>query len=136
RAALKSGGRARVRERARGAALPTLSSPERREKIAASKRGQARQAHVVEAVREAHAGTKHTEEARAKMSRAHRRRGTRPPAAGEPWTAREDEAVRTKTPTEAVKATGRALAAVYSRRGGPGPSDGRAVRPVPGFCLR
>src|SRR5262249_54004585 len=31
------------------------------------------------------------------MSRSHKQRGTRPPAGGEPWTAREDEAVRAIT---------------------------------------
>src|SRR5262249_2365320 len=38
-------------QKTRQAARPTLSSPERREKIAASNRGKARPAHVVEAMR-------------------------------------------------------------------------------------
>lgn len=59
---------------AREASLPTLGSPERRAKIAASKRGKPRPPHVVEAVRKAHVGKKHSEETRQKMREAHARR--------------------------------------------------------------
>jgi len=48
--------------------------PERREKIAASRRGKPRPRHVIEAMRAGRLGTKHTEEARRKMREAHRRR--------------------------------------------------------------
>src|SRR5262245_3916353 len=122
--ALKSERLSPVLERAREAALPTLSSPERREKIAASKRGKARPAHVVEAMRKGRTGKPQSEEARARMSRTHRERGTLVPGT-KPWTAGEDEAVRTMTPAEAVKATGRTLTAVYARRRVLGLPDGR-----------
>ena len=39
-----------------------------------------------------------------------------PTSRGEPWTAREDELVRTIPPKGAAKRTGRSLAAVYNRR--------------------
>ena len=126
--ALKSERLAPALERAREAAKPTLSSPERREKIAASKRGKARPAHVVEAMRKGRTGKPQSEEARAKMSRSHRERGTRPPAAGEPRTAEEDESVRTMRPAEAVQKTGRTLTAVYARRRVLGLPDGRSGR--------
>ena len=54
--ALKSERLAPVLVKAREAALPTLGGAERREKIAASKRGQARPAHVVEAMRKGRTG--------------------------------------------------------------------------------
>jgi Spy/CpxP family protein refolding chaperone len=61
----------------------------RRERIAVSKRGKPRPAHVVEAVRRAWLGKHHTVEARAKMRAAHRRRsaaasGAAGPGAREP----------------------------------------------------
>ena len=65
---------------------------------------------------DAKTGTKHTAEAKAKMSAAQKRRGTRPPMVGRAWTAEEDEAVRTLTPVEAALTTKRTLSAVYSRR--------------------
>jgi hypothetical protein len=116
-----------VRHKAREAA-PTLSSPQRREKIAASKRGEPRPAHVVEATREGRTGKPHDEQTRTRMSETHRRRGTSPPAAGEPWTAEQDEAVRSLAPKEAAARTGRTLAAVWSRRRVLGLPDGR-LRP-------
>jgi hypothetical protein len=90
--------------------------PTRRAKIAAAKRGKPRPAHVVEAVAEAHRGAHPSEETRRKMSEAHRRRGTRPPKAGRPWTPEEDELVRTLPAKEVGRRTGRTLTAVYSRR--------------------
>src|SRR5262245_18902244 len=122
--ALKSERLSPVLERAREAALPTLSSPERREKIAASKRGKARPAHVVEAMRKGRTGKPHDEEARAKMSRAHKERDTLVPGT-KPWTAEEDEAVRTMRPAEAAEATGRTLVAGWARRRVLGLPDGR-----------
>lgn len=56
----------------RQAALPTLSSPERRAKIARAKTGQARP-DVVARNRQ-RIGSKHSEETREKMREAHRRR--------------------------------------------------------------
>jgi hypothetical protein len=68
--------------------------------------------------REGRLGTPHSAEAWAKMSAAHRRRGTRPPKAGRPWTGAEDELVRTLPAAEAARRTGRTLAAVSARRRG------------------
>ena len=50
------------------------------------------------------------------MSEAHKRRGTRPPAAGRPWTADEDELLSTLPAAEVARRTGRTLTAVYNRR--------------------
>jgi transposase-like protein len=84
-----------------------------------------------EAVSAAHLGTHHTDEARAKMSAAQRRRGTRPPKAGRPWSAEEDELLRTLRPVDVAARTGRTLAAVYGRRIVLGMPDGRAGRTIP-----
>jgi hypothetical protein len=90
--------------------------PERCEKIAASKRGKPRPRHVIEAMRKGRKGKPHTEEARRKMSEAHRRRGTIPPAAGRPWTAKE-ESLLGKVPDELLaRKTGRKVSAVVQRR--------------------
>jgi hypothetical protein len=110
---------------ARAKAHAKARDPERRAKIAAAMRGKPRPAHVVEAVAAAHRGTSHSAEARRKMSQAHKRRGTRPPAAGKAWEPWEDEAVRTRPPAEVVRRTGRTLAAVYGRRLDLGVPDGR-----------
>ena len=92
------------------------ADPERCAKIAAARLGKPRPPHVVEAMRRALLGMKHTEEARRKMSEAQRRRGAWPPKAGRPWSAKEDALLR-KLPTEEVTArTGRTLAAIYCRR--------------------
>jgi hypothetical protein len=65
------------------------------------------------------------------MSAANRRRGTRPPKAGRPWSVREDELVRGLPAPEVARRTGRALAAVYGRRRVLGLPDGRAGREGP-----
>jgi len=99
---------------------------ERCEKIAAAKRGKPRPAHVREAIRRAHTGRVHTEEERRKRSEAHKRRGTWRPAAGRPWTAAEDEVVRTMRLCEAVKMLrDRTAESVRSRRRTLGVPDGR-----------
>jgi len=90
--------------------------PVRRAKIAAAKRGKPRPAHVVAAVAAALRGTHHTAEARRKMSEAQRRRGTRPPNTGSPWTEQEDALVRTLPAKEVAKRTGRTLSEVWTRR--------------------
>ena len=53
--------------------------PQRRAKIAASRRGKPRPLHVVEAMRKAHLGKPLPAETRRKMSEAHKRRGSWPP---------------------------------------------------------
>jgi hypothetical protein len=71
--ALKSELLAPVLEKAREAAKPMQASPERRAKISAAKRGKSRP-HVIEAMRKGRTGRPHGEEARRKVSEAHRRR--------------------------------------------------------------
>jgi len=102
----------------RGQRLAVLKArdPQRCAKIAASRRGKPRPPHVVEAVRQAHLGMRHTDATRQKMSIAHRRRSTRPPKAGRPWSQKEDALLRKLPPAEVVVRTGRTLAAVYLRR--------------------
>lgn len=88
--------------------------PDRRRKIAESRRGKPRPAHVIEAVRMAHLGKKASEETRRKLSEAQRKRGAWPPAAGRPWSETElallgkvtDEvlAKRMKRPVSAIRA--------------------------------
>jgi hypothetical protein len=90
--------------------------PERRAKIAAAKRGKPRPPHVGEAVAAAHRGKRASAATRRKMSEAHKRRGTRPPKAGPPWTAEEDALARRLPAAEVARRTGRTLQAVYDRR--------------------
>jgi hypothetical protein len=99
--------------------------PARREKIAAGRRGKPLPAHVAETMREGRTGKPHDEASRRKMSAARRRRGTRPPLAGRPWTDAEDEPVRTLSPAEAARETGRTPKAVCHRRRKLGLPDGR-----------
>jgi hypothetical protein len=68
--ALKSERQAPVLERARVAAAPTWSSPERAEKMSAALKGRVQPPHVIEAARKGRTGKPHDEQARAKMSRA------------------------------------------------------------------
>jgi len=98
------------------AAWAKAQDPIRRAKIAAAKRGKARPRHVVEAMRLGRRGKPQSADTRAKMSASHKRRGTRPPAAGQAWTKREDLYCKTQPPAEAAKRTGRTLTAVNSRR--------------------
>jgi hypothetical protein len=118
-------------QRARRKAWAKARDPRRREKIAAAKRGKPRPAHVGEAVRRALKGRKLSEATRRKMSEAHRRRGTRPPAAGRPWTAEEDRLLPRLPPPDVAERTGRSLSAVYSRRRELCLPDARAGRKVP-----
>jgi hypothetical protein len=59
---------------ARKKAHAKARDPQRRAKIAAAKRGKKRPPHVVEALRRGRTGKPHSEETRAKMREAHRRR--------------------------------------------------------------
>jgi hypothetical protein len=90
--------------------------PERRRKIAQAKKGQARPADVVAGMRDRMLGSKLSQSTRAKMSEAHRKRGTRPPWLDEAWSAAEETLVRTLPAAEVAKRTGRSLSAVYNRR--------------------
>ena len=97
-------------------AVAKARDPERRAKIAASRRGKKRPASVLEALRKANTGRRPSEETRRKMSEAHRRRGTRPPWLNPAWTAEEDSLLRTLTPKEVAERTGRTVTAVRARR--------------------
>jgi hypothetical protein len=90
--------------------------PEGRAKISAARKGKPRPPHVGRAVAEAHRGMRQSAQTRAKMSAAHRLRGTRPPKAGRTWTDEEDELVRTLPAAEVTARTGRSQQAVYDRR--------------------
>lgn len=113
-------------------AAPALSREEReverRRKIAESRRGVPRPAHVVEAVRSANLGKKASDETRRKLSEDRRRRGVRPPKAGRPWTAEEDELLRTLPAGEVAKRTERSLSACYNRRHELELPDGRRAK--------
>jgi hypothetical protein len=94
-----------------------LKSPERAAKIAASKLGKARPAHVHEALKAANVGRVPSDEARANMSAAQKRRGVRPPAAkGSPWKEEEDALLGTMLDGEVAERIGRTLPAVRDRR--------------------
>ena len=110
---------------ARKKAVAKSRDNDRREKIAAARRGKPRPAHVIEAMRQANLGKPLSAETRRKMSEAHKRRKSWPPAAGRSWTAEEDELVRKLRPAEAAKQTGRTLSAVINRRNKLGVPDGR-----------
>jgi hypothetical protein len=115
---------------ARKRAWAKARDPERRAKIGAALRGKPRPAHVIEAVRKAQLGIEQSLETRRKRSEAHRRLGTRPPKAGQPWTAAEDRLVHLLRPAEVAKRTGRTLQAAWRRRQQLGLRDGRAGRSV------
>lgn len=101
-------------------ALPAIRAkardPVRRAKIAASKLGKPRPPHVIEILRQTNLGSHPSKETLRKMSEAHKRRGTRPPAAGVSWTADEDSLIWELPVREVARMTGRSLKAVYCRR--------------------
>jgi hypothetical protein len=101
---------------ARAKAHAKAGDPARRAKIAAARRGKPRPPEDMAPAHEARRGTHHTEESRRKLSEAHKRRGTRPPKAGRPWTPEEDELARTLPPAEVARETGRTVEAVHCRR--------------------
>lgn len=90
--------------------------PVRREKIAAAKRGKSRPKHVIEKMNRARLKQGTSNATRAKMSAAHRARGTRPPAAGSPWSDAENELLRMLPAAEVAARSGRTLNAVYLQR--------------------
>ena len=98
--------------------------PERCRKIAEARRGKPRPPHVLEAKHAARRRSQHTEEARRRMSEAHRARGTLVRGTI-PWTEEEDELVRTLPTQQAVRRTRRTLSAVKARRRRLGVPDGR-----------
>jgi hypothetical protein len=72
--ALKSELLSPVLDAARVKAIAVAGEVERREKIAASRRGKPRPPHVIEAMRKGRTGKPQSEETRQKMREAHRRR--------------------------------------------------------------
>lgn len=67
----------------------------RNAKVAAARRGKPRP-KAIEAMRQANLGRSLSAETRRRMSETHRRRGTRPPAAGRPWTREEESLLGTR----------------------------------------
>jgi len=102
--------------------------PERRAKIATAKRSVPRPPGLVEKLRLFNFGRKLSAETRFKMSETHRKRGSRPPKAGRPWTLDEDSLLTQLPPKIVAERTGRTLRAVYSRRIELGLPDGRTTR--------
>jgi hypothetical protein len=93
-----------------------VADQQRRDKIAAARKGKPRRPEDLAPSHAAHRGAKRSEEARKRMSAAQKARGTRPPKAGKPWTEREDELVKTVPAAEVARRTGRPVSSVYSRR--------------------
>jgi hypothetical protein len=91
--------------------------PVRRAKIAAAKRGKPRPPDLMQAL---HEGNRERGEAsaqtRRKMSAAHKRRGTKPPAAGRAWEAWEEALLGVVSDAEVARRTGRTVLAAYRRR--------------------
>ncbi len=92
------------------------SDPVRIAKIVEAKRGKPRPRDVIEAMRRANLGRPLSVEHRRKMSEAHKRRGTKAPAAGRPWTPWEDALLYQLSIGDVVAKTGRTEAAVKHRR--------------------
>jgi hypothetical protein len=90
--------------------------PVRRERIAAARRGKPRPDGVMEALHRGNAGRKAGEQTRRRMSEAHRKRGTRPPAAGRAWEPWEDALLGVVSDAEVASRTGRTVWAAYRRR--------------------
>ena len=92
-------------------------SPERNAKVAAARRGKPRPEHVKEALRKANKGRKASDEARRKMSEAHKQRGTLPPAMSGPlWTVEEEALLGTMPDKEVAARIGRSITAVHDHR--------------------
>jgi hypothetical protein len=103
-------------KRAIQAMTVAVQNPAVRAKIAAARRGKPQPPHVIEAARRANTGRPLSAAHRAKIGASHRALGTRPPAAGRPFTAHELRLIRTLLPAEAARRTGRTLKAVYLQR--------------------
>jgi hypothetical protein len=109
---------------ARAKAHAKARDPERCRKIAEGHRGKPRPRHVIEAMRQARIGMRHTEESRRKISEAHRLRGKLVPGTIV-WTAEEDELLKTLPAEEVARRTGRTPTAIYTRRQRLGMPHGR-----------
>jgi predicted transcriptional regulator len=103
-------------EQCRTKAIESTQRPKRNAKIAASRRGKPRPAHVIEAIRQAHLGWSQSDEARQKMREAAKRRGAYPPAAGRPFTPEEDALLGTATDREVAAKLDRDQKTIHARR--------------------
>jgi hypothetical protein len=94
-----------------------MRSPDRGATIAAAGRGKPRTRSVIESIRKANTGKTASEATRRKMSEAHKRRGTIPPALGGPlWTKGEDALLGTMKDQDVAKRFGRTLDSVRDLR--------------------
>jgi hypothetical protein len=102
---------------ARKKAWSKARDPERRRKIAEAKRGKPRPPQVGARLRKANLGRKATDEARANMSKAQKRRGAFPPAMSGPlWTPEEAALLGTRPDKEVAARIGRSVGAVHDHR--------------------
>lgn len=92
---------------------PTYRNPERNEKIRQARLGQPRPRHVIKRLRETNLGRQWTAEQREQLQAARIRRH---PQNYRPWTATEDQLVRTRSVREVVEITGRSKGRVELRR--------------------
>src|SRR5262245_6290733 len=97
--------------------------PQRRAKIGAAHRGKRLSAQARRQLSRQRRGRPLSPETRRKMAEAHR--GRLPCRVTNPWTAAEDELVRTLPPAAVARRTGRTLQAVYARRTKLGVAQGR-----------
>lgn len=100
----------------RAAGLQRIDREAVNAKIAATKTGVPRSEETRARLRAANLGKTVSDEARRKMSEAQRRRGPKPFGDRLPWSAAEDQIIRTTIPSEAARLTNRSLRAVYARR--------------------
>src|SRR5262245_51784918 len=107
---------------ARKKAVVKSKTPRALARLAAALRDKRLAAHVIEAVRRAHLGAKHTAETRRTMSETTRRLWKRRAAR---WKKAEDALARRLPAPEVARRTGRSLMAVWNRRRALGVPDGR-----------
>jgi len=96
--------------------LLRCGSPDIRERSAAARRGKCRPDPVRQKISESLRGQARSADHCRNLSRAHRRRGTRPPNAGRPWTIKENAWLHTLPIAEVARRTNRTLNAVYNQR--------------------
>ena len=114
-------------DRARAAGAKAWG-PKRRQRISAALRGRKRPAASVAKMRATLTGRKLSAKHRRHLSESIRRRKIIPPAAGVPWSAKEEALLRRLPAREVAERTGRTLPAVYSRRAKLGLNQGRTER--------
>jgi hypothetical protein len=105
----------RLTEDVRKRALAAANGPEANAKKAAFRLG--KPAHPrARAALARYWGRSPSPETRQKMSEAHRRRGTRPPKAGRPWSREEEQLLGRLPDREVAARTGRTVHAVRGQR--------------------